>query len=279
MRLSVELVPRDHGSLAAQLEELRCLGRVDTVNVPDLRQFELRGWQAALQARAAGPWTPVPHFRAAEVLRDAAAGWPALASLVRAGVTEVLVVSGDAPLAVGGAGQATAWGGAATGSPAATGGGAASESPAAAPSDVPTPAVAAIRALTAAHPRLRVYAALDPYRSGFAAELAYAEEKLAAGAQGLFTQPFFDLRLLQVWQELVAGVEVFWGVTSVTSPRSQRYWLSRNRAVFPSTFEPTLAWHKQLAARVLDDVAARGGNLYFMPIRVGIVDWLGDVLG
>src|SRR5690606_17542478 len=87
---------------------------------------------------------------------------------------------------------------------------------------------------------------------------------------GLFTQPFFDLRLLSVWQELTAGAQVFWGVTSVTSPRSQRYWLRRNRAVFPAGFEPTLAWHRDLAARVLDHVAASGGNLYFMPIKVGI---------
>lgn len=243
MRLSVELVPRDPASLAAQLEELACLGRVDTVNVPDLAQFELRGWQAALQARAAGPWSAVPHFRAEPLLSEADRGWPSLGRLLGAGVAEVLVVSGDAVDADGrGA------------------------------------ALAAIRALKAARPELKVYAALDPYRAGFAAELAYAEAKLAAGADGLFTQPFFDLRLLSVWQELTAGAQVFWGVTSVTSPRSQRYWLRRNRAVFPAGFEPTVAWHRGLAARVLDHVAASGGNLYFMPIKVGIGEWLGGLL-
>lgn len=248
MRLSVELVPRDAESLAAQLDELVCLGSVDTVNVPDLAQFALRGWQAALQVRSAGRWAAVPHFRAAEVLADEVAGWPVLTRLRSGCIDEVLVVSGDA---------------AAADSPAADG----------------TLAVAAIRAVAAAHPDLRVYAALDPYRSGFAAELAYAEAKLDAGADGLFTQPFFDLRLLAVWQELTSGLEVFWGVTSVTSPRSQRYWLSRNRAVFPAGFEPTLAWHRDLAARVLEHVAGSGGHLYFMPIRVSVRDWLGDLLG
>ena len=81
-----------------------------------------------------------------------------------------------------------------------------------------------------------------------------------------------------VWRELTAGVDVFWGVTSVTSARSQRYWLSRNRAIFPAGFEPTLEWHRGLAARVIDEVSENGGNLYFMPIRVGIIDWLGDLL-
>lgn len=248
MRLSVELVPRDEASLASQVEELRCLARVDTVNVPDLAQFPLRGWEAALSVRSAGAWATVPHLRAAEVLRDAAEGWPAVYALRAAGVDEVLVVSGDAQPPDGVDAEAS-------------------------------PAVIAIRALAAAHPDLRVYAALDPYRSGFAAELAYAEAKLEAGAMGLFTQPFFDVRLLAVWQELTAGIEVFWGVTSVTSPRSQRYWLARNRAVFPAGFEPTLEWHRGLAARVLEHVAGTGGHLYFMPIRVGIADWLGDLLG
>lgn len=248
MRLSVELVPRDSASLASQLEEVRCLARVDTVNVPDLGQFDLRGWQAAVQARHAGAWAAVPHFRAGEVLRDSQAGWPALTRLKAVGVTEVLVVSGDdAAVDEHRVGE--------------------------------RPAVMAIRELSAAHPDLSVYAALDPYRTGFAAELAYAQAKLAAGAKGLFTQPFFDLRLLAVWQELTAGLDVFWGVTSVTSERSQRYWLSRNRAVFPAGFEPTLEWHRGLAARALDHVAGSGGHLYFMPIRVSVAEWLGHLLG
>ncbi len=252
MRLSLELVPRDLRSLADQLSELRDLGRVDTVNVPDLAQFETRGWQAAVETRRAGPWCAVPHIRAREVLRDAEAGWPALASLQAAGVDEVLIVTGDAAA------------GAAPGGDPAPGG--------------PDLCIAALRALRASHPEVRAYAALDPYRAGFADELAYVERKLDAGAAGLFTQPFFDLRLLSVWQELTAGVEVFWGVTSVTSARSQRYWLSRNRAVFPTGFEPTLAWHKALAARALDHVGGTSGHVYFMPIRVGIGDWLGDLL-
>lgn len=247
MRLSVELVPRDEASLAAQLKEVSCLQRVDTVNVPDLSQFALRGWQAAAQVRRAGNWSAVPHLRARELCAEPLSVSEAVGALASAGVREVLVVSGD--LGPAGPGSTT-----------------------------DTPALEAIRLLKDADATLKVYAALDPYRAGFAEELAYAHAKLTAGADGLFTQPFFDLRLLDVWRELTAGVEVFWGVTSVTSPRSQRYWLSRNRAVFPAGFEPTLEWHRALAARMLDDVGSWGGNLYFMPIRVGIVDWLGDLL-
>jgi hypothetical protein len=74
-----------------------------------------------------------------------------------------------------------------------------------------------------------------------------------------------------------AGVPVYWGVTSVTSERSQRYWLTRNRAVFPAGFEPTLAWHRRFAAEALEFAERHDTHVYFMPIRVGIQAWLGDV--
>ena len=266
MRLSVELVPRDEASLDAQLAEVACLARVDTINVPDLSQFELGGWRAAATVRRAGTWAPVPHLRATQLCDSAHHVQAVVAGLSTIGVREVLVVSGD------------------QGPPESSPRTRVSEQPPlvdrlAGPADEPeTPALRAIRLLKEADPHLKVYAALDPYRAGFAEELAYVQAKLAAGADGLFTQPFFDLRLLGVWRELTAGVDVFWGVTSVTSARSQRYWLSRNRAIFPAGFEPTLEWHRGLAARVIDEVSENGGNLYFMPIRVGIIDWLGDLL-
>jgi methylenetetrahydrofolate reductase (NADPH) len=84
---------------------------------------------------------------------------------------------------------------------------------------------------------------------------------------------------MDVWRELLPGVPVYWGVTSVTSERSRRYWLTRNRAVFPAGFAPTLAWHRRFAGEALDFAARHDTNVYFMPIRVGIHAWLGDLLG
>ncbi len=248
MRVSVEIVPRDHDAFQAQLVEVAALGRVDLVNVPDLAHFELRAWQAALDVRsfADGRWRCVPHVRALDV--DPGRAWQPAAALRRAGVDEVLVVTGDPP-----AGMTHEVTGAT--------------------------ALQVIASLKAAHPDWRVYAALDPYRAGFAAERDYALRKLDAGADGFFTQPFFDLRLLSVWRELMAGQQVFWGVTSVTSQRSMRYWLSRNRAVFPQGFEPTLAWHRRFAADALAFAEHHDVDIYFMPIKVELGAWLGDLLG
>jgi methylenetetrahydrofolate reductase (NADPH) len=137
-----------------------------------------------------------------------------------------------------------------------------------------------IRMIKRERPTWRVYAALDPYRVGFAAERDYVSRKLDAGADGLFTQPFFDVRLMAVWRDLLPPeVPVYWGVTSVTSEASARYWLTRNRAVFPAGFAPTLAHARAFAGEALAFARSEGLNLYFMPIRVSIGAWLGDLLG
>lgn len=248
MRVSVELVPRDAAAFQSQLAEVVGLSRVDVINVPDLAHFAMRGWQAAVDVRqrAGERFSCVPHVRGMDI--DVKKPWAPLAELRSAGVGEILVVTGDPPAdmrhKITGA-----------------------------------TAIDVIRFLKTAHPEVRVYAALDPYRSGFAAERDYALRKLDAGADGFFTQPFFDVRLMGVWRDLMGTTPVFWGVTSVTSERSMRYWLSRNRAVFPAGFEPTLAWHRRFAADALRFAEEHDADIYFMPIRVGIGDWLGELLG
>jgi len=246
MRVVVELVPRDLPAVAAQLAEVAGLRRVDAVNLPDLTRFDLRGWQAAVEVRRAGSWTAIPHVRAMDV--DLRRPWPPLEALDEAGIDELLVITGDPP------------------------------------TDMRHPVTGAnvidvIRMIKRSRPGWRVYAALDPYRAGFASERDYVQRKLDAGVEAFFTQPFFDVRLMGVWRELFPGVPIYWGVTSVTSERSQRYWLTRNRAVFPGGFEPTLAWHRRFAGEALDFAARHDSHVYFMPIRVGIRAWLGEVLG
>jgi len=246
MRIVVELVPRDLAALELQLAEVAQLPRVDAVNVPDLTRFALRSWQAAVAVRRSGRWAAVPHVRAMDV--DLGRPWTPLAELDAAGVDEVLVVTGDPP------------------------------------ADMRHPVTGAgvldvIRMVKRERPAWRVYAALDPYRAGFAQERDYLQRKLDAGVDGFFTQPFFDVRLMEVWRELLPGVPVYWGITSVTSRSAQSYWLTRNRAVFPAGFEPTLAWHRRFAADALAFAERHDTHLYFMPIRVGIGAWLGDLLG
>ena len=142
----------------------------------------------------------------------------------------------------------------------------------------PTSSLGLIRALKSALPHAQVYGALDPYRQSLLKERDYALEKLEAGASGLFTQPFFDTRLMQVYLELLPGVNIYWGATTITSKRSLGYWQNRNHAVFPADFEPTLAWSRTFAAEALRFAQETRTNLYFMPIKTGLYDFLEGIL-
>jgi len=190
---------------------------------------------------------PIPHLRAIDV--DPRGRLAFADAIERSGVREVLVVAGDAP------------------------------------ADMSRPVYdtsseALIRRLKREHPDWTVYAALDPYRQGFAAERDYLLRKMDAGADGVFTQPFFDPRLVEIWGDVVGPLDttVFWGATSVTSARSARYWTTRNKALLPAGFEATLAHSREVAAALLAYARERGDHVYFMPIRVEASAYLSGLL-
>jgi methylenetetrahydrofolate reductase (NADPH) len=128
-------------------------------------------------------------------------------------------------------------------------------------------------------PELRVYVAFDPYRSNIRYELDYLRAKEEAGTEGFMSQPFFDLRLLEIFAEFLEGKQVFWGIPPVLSESSRNYWESRNRAVFPRNFRPDLYWNVDFSRRVLDFCEAHGFHLYLMPIKVDIAACLSGLFG
>jgi methylenetetrahydrofolate reductase (NADPH) len=141
-----------------------------------------------------------------------------------------------------------------------------------------TSSVALIRALKTQLPELKVYAGIDPYRAGIKDELDYVKRKLDAGADGFFTQPFFDLRLMEIFYDLLVGVEIFWGISPVMSERSKDYWDNLNNAIFPPDFEPTLMWNRNFARKALAFAQRTDSSLYFMPIRINLVEYLDGIL-
>lgn len=52
---------------------------------------------------------------------------------------------------------------------------------------------------------------VNPYRLGFRDKLTAVYRKINAGADGFFTQPVFDLRLMAIWAEMLHGLNVYWG--------------------------------------------------------------------
>lgn len=244
-KISLELVPRSTEALAQDLQEVRDhFPAIDTINIPDLLKFPLRSWEACGQARQLFPHA-IPHLRAIDF--DLSKPFPLAEIFSQHGIDSVLVIAGDQP------------------------------------QDMSrrvfrTSSVQLIRALKNQMPELTIYAGIDPYRAGIKAELDDIKRKADAGADGFFTQPFFDLRLMEIYRDLLSGLEIFWGISPVMSERSKDYWDNLNNAIFPPDFEPTLEWNRRFAKKALEFVQQSESNLYFMPIRVNLVAYLQGLL-
>lgn len=248
-RVSIELVARDPIYLDGELHKLACrYAGFAAVNIPDLLRFPVRSWQGCVQARHYVD-TAIPHLRAIDF--DLRHPQKLIRYIKLHQLTEVLVVRGDPP--EDGTHQC-----------------------------FDTNSVDLIRYIKSHSPKVRVYSAIDPYRSDLAEEIAYAEEKLTAGADGFFTQPFFSIELMQLYRQalrqLSPSVEVFWGVSPVVGESSRNYWQRVNGVEFPEGFVADLEWNKHFACEALNWVQACGESIYFMPIRIDVEDYFDGVL-
>ncbi|WP_309569826.1 methylenetetrahydrofolate reductase [Deinococcus sp.] len=241
----MELVPRSRSGLRAEIAQVvAALPGVDTVNIPDLTRYSLRSWLGCTFARP--HHAAVPHLRAVDF--NPREPLPFLPILAERGIHEVLVVTGDAPADM----SAKVY---------------------------DLGAVDLIRRLNREAPHLTVYAGLDPYRQSFARERDYLERKLDAGATGFFTQPFFDLRVMDAYSDLIPDdAQVWWGATSILTESSLNYWRARNHAVFPRTFTPTLECNRAFAANLLKFARERVQHAYFMPVKVDVQAYLQGIV-
>ena len=241
-RIAVEIVPHKEEEILRDVETLKKYPQVDCVNLPDIMRCEIRAWEGA---EIVQPHLPtIPHVRAMDI--DLSKPLPFKEIFEKAGITEALVIAGDPPQDF----SRTVY---------------------------PTESVDVIRKFREELPNVKVYAGIDQYRSGIRDELYKVERKMQAGAAGLFTQPFFDMRYLEMYADLLEGIDVYWGVSPVLSARSKGYWERKDKAVFPKDFQPTMNWNVEFAHKVIDFISSTNGGLYFMPITIDIADFLPKV--
>lgn len=245
-RISVELVPRNESELRADLSLLKeNFDGIDLINIPDLLRYEVRSWEGAAIAGESFP-TSMPHIRAMDI--DLDKPLPMADYLREHKITEVLVIEGDPP------------------------------------QDMthivyPTVSTDVIRKFRAEMPEVKVYAGIDQYRGSMRSEEYNIRRKLQAGAAGFFTQPFFDMRFLQMYADMLDGLEIYWGVSPIVSARSQSYWERKNNVVFPKNFEPTIEWSIKFSREVVEFSEKHGDSVYLMPIKADFVAYLKGALG
>lgn len=109
-------------------------------------------------------------------------------------------------------------------------------------------------------------------------ELAYSKQKLEAGFDGLFSQPFFCEDLMNSWLKHFKPGQLFAGFAPVTSEKSIKYWQNVNKVPLLDEFDTSLEANSKLANRLIENVRAKGHGCYLMPIRVKAADFLNSLL-
>lgn len=236
MNISFEIVPRDEAALKEQLAFIEAnLPFVDTINVPDLLRLPIRSWDA-VDFIQRDKYDFIPHVR---VIDFELSGSRLSDIIAEKSLDKVLLVSGDPP-------------------------------PDMSHHIFDTNVLDMIAKVRADFPGITIYAGFDPYRSSPKSERNYILEKLDAGVDCLLSQPFFDIRYLQVYSDFIPAEKVFWGVSPVVTEKSRSYWEKMNHVVFPRDYEPTYEWNTAFALKVLEHCKMHGGNIYFMPIRIDL---------
>lgn len=244
-RVSLELVPRTKGSFKEELEAVRerfpC---IDTLNIPDILKFDIRIPPACEIAVDYFPHV-IPHLRAVSQDKDEPFEYKEF--FTRHKIDEALVILGDNPEIVS-------------------------------KSENPCTSVELIKKIKDEMPGMKVYAGLDQWRQGFAEEMAYIEEKRKAGADGFFTQPFFDMETMEMYAGELEDTHVFWGLAPVIRESSKEYWQTKNNVSFPEDFSCSMEWNKNFALRVLDRADSDKFHVYFCPITVDFIEYLTGIV-
>jgi methylenetetrahydrofolate reductase (NADPH) len=249
--VSLELVPRSREALEAGGRAASRFAGIGYINVPDLTRFSIRSWEACVllggsegDAPCFGAGRVIPHLRARDFPLERP--FPYREFFREHGIKRALVIAGDPPPGTGNGCQI----------------------------DRGRGTVPFIKKLKGELPELEIYAAFDPYRTNIRYELDYLREKEDAGASGFMSQPFFDLRLLEIYAEYLEGRRVFWGTAPVLTASNRLYWESRNRAVFPKQFRADLDWNIAYGKQVMDFCRGHDFHLYLMPIKVDLERYL-----
>lgn len=244
--ISIEIAPRTFEKFEVDIAGIKkAYPAIDVLNIPDLLDFEIRSWEAA-RIGVKYFTNVVPHLRAIDFnLREP---FKLIPYFKQQKINSVLIVTGDKPQGMTRMVYRNS-------------------------------CLELIRIFKKEAPGIKIYAGLDQYRQSFRQELDYINDKKIAGADGFFTQPFFDVRLLEIYLDLLKDYNVFWGISPVLKDAMKNYWESKNNAFFPPDFQPTMEWNSDFARRAIKSISACNSSVYLMPININTMNYLDQVFG
>ncbi|MEK9727460.1 MAG: methylenetetrahydrofolate reductase [Candidatus Margulisiibacteriota bacterium] len=135
-----------------------------------------------------------------------------------------------------------------------------------------------IKELSTQFKSINFYAGCDPYRQSIRSELNYSEEKIKAGAMGLFTQPIFDINLAKILINSSITSQWFLGISPVLTEKSYNYWVTRNNVFFNSKFERSLDYNINIGKDMIELCKTENHNNYIMPIKTDLQSYLKGLL-
>ncbi len=237
----VELVPRDLEALKTEAHHIlnECKA-INGINIPDVLRLPNRSHTSAELLLSHGVQA-IPHIRAMD--RPEEETIAIIERLIQKGLNSVLIVAGDKPNQIGF-------------------------------NTYPITPIMVVEKLKIQFPELRIYCGLDPYRDSFKKELEYCRMKLHAGADGFFTQPFFDKDLARIYLEQFSDTPLFVGISPVLTEQSYNYWVTKNNAIFPSSFALDLDTNFRIGKEIIETAKKFNQNTYLMPIKMDAFEYV-----
>ena len=243
MKISFEIVPRTEQAFDDQYSFASTLGdSISMINVPDIQRFDIRSWETGKKIDRSKHQF-IPHFRATDFALDSGE----IFKIIEENQLEhVLLVSGDPPEGIKRAYHNTS-------------------------------VLDLIRVVKKRFPDITIHAGFDSHRHGVQDECVYVQRKIDAGASSFFSQPFYDLRMVEIYAEHMQGIETFMGISPITTLASMNYWEVKNKVKFSTAFEPSYDWNIDFSNKVINMARDMDFNIYFMPIKINLQDFFGKI--
>jgi len=241
MKFSFEIVPRTEEAVDQQYDFVSSLGEsISMINVPDIQRFTIRSWETGKKFDR-NKYSFVPHFRATDFSLQSG---DIFRIIEENQLDHVLLVSGDPPEGIKREFHNTN-------------------------------VLDLIRVVKQKYPDITIHAGFDPHRNGIQEECNYVQRKVDAGASSFFSQPFYDIRMVEIYTEHLQGIDTFIGLSPITTMSSKNYWEIKNKVKFPSSFKPEIEWNISFSNQVIAMAKQASFNIYFMPIKIDLKEYFG----